>query len=135
MNCTILKQVVRHHPFLTTRKTEKLSTSHEEDAPANQPGCCLILAVNFCEESDNLIPVPVKSGQPCFCGFLVVDTADPPVLANVKLVLKIKQEIVTRHQPACKEVLRHPIGGIAHGEWIGEADVREDMDKQERIRF
>jgi len=68
-------------------------------------------------------------------GLLVVTAVDPPLVDDAQVVLKMRQQVLTRHDAAEEEVLRHPVGLVAHLVGVGQRRVRKDVDEEPAVVF
>jgi hypothetical protein len=64
--------------------------------------------------------------QPRLRGLLLVSAVDPPVVDEVKIALKIEQQVVAGHNPTGEKMLCHPVGGVADLERKYRASPRPD---------
>src|SRR5664279_4255345 len=134
---------MRNHPLLAACVAKKFGAGHEEDAPSYQPLAGLALAVSASQmcgvgvgkKVEDLRAVAVHFLQPRLRSLLIVTAVEPPMVQDVKIALKIQQQIVAGHDAAGEEVPCHPVAGIARLKRIRELPMGEDVDEEQSVRL
>src|SRR5208282_6488028 len=132
------KQVVGYNPLPAAAVSPKVGTGHEKYSPADEPApsfrSCRAagkpVRIGTCEKIQDLPAMSVHVPEPGFRCLPIVDAADLPVIVQPQIALKIKEQIVARHDAAGKKMLRHPIAAIANLEGIRVAQVAEDVNEE-----
>src|SRR5690348_8946064 len=123
-----------HHPFTALTVAPKLSARHKKHTPISPP-LLIVFAVNLFEDGNDLGAVGVHILKPSLGGFLIMTTINLPMLFNLKAVLKVKQQIIGRHDPAGEEIFGDPVRLVLFLIKICEFAMREDVDEQLTVVF
>src|SRR6202044_4026920 len=102
------EQIVRYLPFGAAAIAPELRAGHEEHPPIRQPALRLVGAVGRCEQWPCARRVAIQIVEPGLRGALIVLATDPPARRELQLAFENGQQVVAGHEPASKEIARHP---------------------------
>lgn len=121
--------------FFATVQAEQLRAGHVESAPVCYPLNSVLRTIGLGKVGKNLSSVLVHFLKPVFCCLLVVSAVYSPILHQFQVILKLGQQVVSRHLPACEEIATHPICGVTRYEVIAQTSVGKDVGEKQPAWF
>jgi len=131
----LAEEVVADGVLLTLVVAEELCAGNVECAPKSEPLNCVFWSVSLSEKWKNFSFVLVHSQEPVLGCLLVVFTIDAPILNELQVILKLRQQIVCWHLSPCEKIPTHPVRCIASDEVVTQAAMRENMSEKQAPWF